>query len=583
MKKYAFFLIISMIFVSSIVFASDTVIMTTEVTSIDTASASAAANTAGAPVLPVSGDIIDSSTQANLTAAGVSKIIIVGGPAVVSQKLEDSLKAKGYDVVRIWGITRTGTAIAAAKYFWPVGVSCAVVVEDNENENTDTAMQSYASVMAAQKNCTLLPVSGEDLPAEILSTLKELNVTKVYYIGMQSKNMIKERLKQYELNEITGNESRIEQAAENEIVNSAPPKELKIILVAAPNWKYVVGAAALPYRHTIVKVLKTADNVPEIAALIKDRNITKIYVVGNPELAANISTKLLENGINAIKVSGPEPRGVALGLWKKEAAQWDNIRTEWTANRQLIKTRIKAALLAKLNETENYINEENITAEDLNSTADVSVLNTGLASAKAMLVQIRNAISTENYIVAEKLIENAKNEIAQKKWANREVLKWNWKERYAQEMNSVEKESVSDMEITAVENSLAEYRKICTNVTEIESLVSKVKELRDSYRTAMADGNYEKAAQLAKEARNSLQVAIRLGNVCKTKKALPVVASAVAKARTQTSNIAIATPLRTAKKLLGGDRDVHGCIPSAGYSWCEAKQKCLRLWEEKCL
>jgi len=34
--------------------------------------------------------------------------------------------------------------------------------------------------------------------------------------------------------------------------------------------------------------------------------------------------------------------------------------------------------------------------------------------------------------------------------------------------------------------------------------------------------------------------------------------------------------------LLGGDRDAHGCIPSAGYSWCEAKQKCLRVWEEQC-
>jgi hypothetical protein len=34
--------------------------------------------------------------------------------------------------------------------------------------------------------------------------------------------------------------------------------------------------------------------------------------------------------------------------------------------------------------------------------------------------------------------------------------------------------------------------------------------------------------------------------------------------------------------LLGGDRDAHGCIPSAGYQWCEAKQKCLRTWEEPC-
>ena len=35
-------------------------------------------------------------------------------------------------------------------------------------------------------------------------------------------------------------------------------------------------------------------------------------------------------------------------------------------------------------------------------------------------------------------------------------------------------------------------------------------------------------------------------------------------------------------QLVGNDRDVHGCIGSAGYSWCDAKQKCLRVWEENC-
>jgi hypothetical protein len=35
-------------------------------------------------------------------------------------------------------------------------------------------------------------------------------------------------------------------------------------------------------------------------------------------------------------------------------------------------------------------------------------------------------------------------------------------------------------------------------------------------------------------------------------------------------------------KLIGGDKDAHGCLPAAGYSWCEVKQKCLRVWEEPC-
>lgn len=36
------------------------------------------------------------------------------------------------------------------------------------------------------------------------------------------------------------------------------------------------------------------------------------------------------------------------------------------------------------------------------------------------------------------------------------------------------------------------------------------------------------------------------------------------------------------QNIVGGDRDEHGCIGSAGYSWCETKQKCLRVWEEPC-
>ena len=34
--------------------------------------------------------------------------------------------------------------------------------------------------------------------------------------------------------------------------------------------------------------------------------------------------------------------------------------------------------------------------------------------------------------------------------------------------------------------------------------------------------------------------------------------------------------------IVGGDKDEHGCIGSAGYSWCDPKNKCLRIWEEAC-
>lgn len=30
---------------------------------------------------------------------------------------------------------------------------------------------------------------------------------------------------------------------------------------------------------------------------------------------------------------------------------------------------------------------------------------------------------------------------------------------------------------------------------------------------------------------------------------------------------------------VGGDRDAHGCIGSAGYQWCARSQRCERPWE----
>lgn len=35
------------------------------------------------------------------------------------------------------------------------------------------------------------------------------------------------------------------------------------------------------------------------------------------------------------------------------------------------------------------------------------------------------------------------------------------------------------------------------------------------------------------------------------------------------------------EKIIGGDKDEHGCLIAAGYSWNETRQKCVREWEEQ--
>lgn len=39
-----------------------------------------------------------------------------------------------------------------------------------------------------------------------------------------------------------------------------------------------------------------------------------------------------------------------------------------------------------------------------------------------------------------------------------------------------------------------------------------------------------------------------------------------------------ATPTEV-RRAIGGDRDAHGCLPAAGYRWCQRSGRCERPWE----
>lgn len=59
--------------------------------------------------------------------------------------------------------------------------------------------------------------------------------------------------------------------------------------------------------------------------------------------------------------------------------------------------------------------------------------------------------------------------------------------------------------------------------------------------------------------------------------ALLVVSLSLACAR-ESEQEALATP-PPEEMMTGADRDEHGCIGSAGYSWCTKQSECVRSWE----
>jgi len=64
--------------------------------------------------------------------------------------------------------------------------------------------------------------------------------------------------------------------------------------------------------------------------------------------------------------------------------------------------------------------------------------------------------------------------------------------------------------------------------------------------------------------------------------ALSIVALLLFGCVSQPSQTANLPPIPSPPTLVGGGKDAHGCIGSAGYTWCEAKAKCIRPWEENC-
>ena len=44
--------------------------------------------------------------------------------------------------------------------------------------------------------------------------------------------------------------------------------------------------------------------------------------------------------------------------------------------------------------------------------------------------------------------------------------------------------------------------------------------------------------------------------------------------------IVIYIPFTPSAPQVGADRDEHGCIASAGYTWSQLRKSCIRLWEE---
>ena len=158
-------------------------LLVTNITYADYLVASVVGHIYKLPVYTVYQDPVNiSNTVQMLINDNVTNVIIIGGPAVISNLLLQNLNQSNISYLWIWGTRRYDTSAYVALYFWNSSNSAVLITRDLANEHVSPdklPLVTNAVQYAEENNVPILIVPNGVLPESTLYALKKLNVTKV--------------------------------------------------------------------------------------------------------------------------------------------------------------------------------------------------------------------------------------------------------------------------------------------------------------------------------------------------------------------------------------------------------------------
>lgn len=182
----------------------------------DALSAAPLAKKYDAPILLTGSEVLNPYTSSELARLNVKNVFIIGGKSVVSQSIQDALKAKGIKVTRLGGADRYETALQVAK---KLGKSGEVALVNGSNFRDGMSIAS----IAAMKGMPIILIGENYMPPSVKKYLG--NTTKmdqIYVIGDKntiSDNVIKglSNVKRIGTGNVYGENVSIIEAFKNEI------------------------------------------------------------------------------------------------------------------------------------------------------------------------------------------------------------------------------------------------------------------------------------------------------------------------------------------------------------------------------
>jgi hypothetical protein len=160
-----------------------TAILVTNITYADYLVANVVGHIYKLPVYVVYQDPVDiNNTVQMLVSNNVTNVIIIGGPAVISNLLLQDLNQSNISYLWIWGTTRYDTSAYVALYFWNSSSGAVLITRDlvNGHVSPDKLQLVTEAVQYAEDNDEpILIVPNGVLPESTLYALEKLNTTNV--------------------------------------------------------------------------------------------------------------------------------------------------------------------------------------------------------------------------------------------------------------------------------------------------------------------------------------------------------------------------------------------------------------------
>lgn len=269
----------------------DTVILASTANYPDALVAGSASAKIGAPVLLTEQGALPQETRDQLQALDPSEIIVVGGPAVVSDSVVSSLSTD-YDVTRLWGTTRYGTAVEVASHFWVEGAEEAVIVQNSFEDRNGTVLAAAKELADDGEKPILLTPEGT-VPAVVLSALQDLNVSEVTVVGSAVSSAYRSSLTEIGV-EV---DEEISAASDTEVAEQVRDRVTRrmnattdLVVVATGSYRHSIAAVHFPNSTTYH--ITSDDDLDGLVAAVNARNVTSVKVAGRPALAEDAAERL---------------------------------------------------------------------------------------------------------------------------------------------------------------------------------------------------------------------------------------------------------------------------------------------------